>query len=387
MTSTASFSFPTSVQYGPGVLSAIESVFEKLKIQHPLIVCDTFLPDTPAYGKLMKALEGVDHLRHVSVFKDVHPDPVESNVRGAADAYRTNQCDGIIGLGGGSALDVAKVCRLLIMEPGLRFEESGAILARTWSALPPFIAIPTTAGTGSEVGRSSVITLEKTDAKSVIFHPSLLADEVLLDPEVTVSLPDKLTAATGLDALTHCIESFTSPVLQPLCDGIALEGIQLISRHFLKAVHEGSNLDARGGMLLGAMMGGIAFQKDLGATHSMAHPLSNLCQLHHGLANALCLPFVMQWNAGKQPGLYRRVGIAAGLDILNVEATEADTMTLHWVRMLIEQSGIQMGLSNHGVTPSHIEDLADLAIQDSCHQTNPVPVNRDVFVKLYQAAL
>ena len=161
--------------------------------------------------------------------------------------------------------------------------------------LAPFIAIPTTAGTGSEVGRSSVITID--DQKLVIFHPALLANLVMLDPELTIDLPANLTAATGADALTHCIESFTSPVFHPLCDGIALEGIHLIAQALRPAVHEPANLEARGKMLIAATMGGIAFQKDLGAAHSLAHPLSAICGLHHGLANALLLPSVMAFNA------------------------------------------------------------------------------------------
>ncbi len=192
-----------------------------------------------------------------------------------------------------------------------------------WSNLAPFVAIPTTAGTGSEVGRSSVITLESTHRKSVLFHPELLAKLVILDPELTVGLPPRLTAATGADALTHCIESYTCPQFQPMCDGIALEGIRLIAEPLPRAVRNGADLDARGRMLVAAAMGAVAFQKDLGLVHSMAHPLSTLCGLHHGLANSLCLAAGMRFCAERKPGLYRRVGLACGLDVLDLPDPQA----------------------------------------------------------------
>lgn len=387
MIQPSSFSFPTPIQYGPGILTELGSVLDRLNISKPLVICDRFLPETDAFARFRQAIDKASGIDSFEVFKDVHPNPIEADVKGAVEVYHEGSCDGIIGLGGGSALDVAKVCRLNIQRPDFRLEDSEGLFAESWDKLPPFVAIPTTSGTGSEIGRSSVITLDHTKAKSVIFHPKLLADQVILDPEVTLSLPPHLTAATGLDALTHCIESYTSPVLQPLCDGIALEGIHLIAKHLVTAVNDGTQIESRGGMQLAALMGGIAFQKDLGSTHSMAHPLSNLCHLHHGLANALCLPAVMQWNAERKPGLYRRVAVAAGLDAVKIGDQAADQLALHWVEELIRETGIQMGLSNHGVEASHVEPLSDLAIKDSCHQTNPVPMQREDFVKLYQSAL
>lgn len=387
MIQPSSFSFPTPILYGPGILNDLGSVLDRLNISKPLVICDRFLPETDAFARFRHAIDKASGVQSFAVFKEVHPNPIEADVKGAVEIYQTDQCDGIIGLGGGSALDVAKVCRLNIQRPDVRLEDNESLFSVSWDALPPFLAIPTTSGTGSEIGRSSVITLDQTKAKSVIFHPKLLADQVMLDPELTLSLPPHLTAATGLDALTHCIESYTSPVLQPLCDGIALEGIHLIATHLVTAVQDGAQIEARGGMQLAALMGGIAFQKDLGSTHSMAHPLSNLCHLHHGLANALCLPTVMRWNAERKPGLYRRVAVAAGLDAMKIADKEADQLALQWVEELVQQTGIQMGLSNHGVEASHIERLSDLAIKDSCHQTNPVPMQRDDFVKLYQSAL
>jgi alcohol dehydrogenase class IV len=232
-----------------------------------------------------------------------------------------------------------------------------------------------------------VITPTGAQRKAVIFHPQLLAMLVILDPELTVDLPPKLTAATGLDALTHCIESFTSPLFHPLCDGIALEGIHLIVDALPRAFRDGRDLDARGRMLVAAAMGAVAFQKDLGATHSLAHPLSALCGMHHGTANAVCLPHVMRFNSERQPGLYRRVGLAANLDVLSVSEGDADWVTIEFVQRLNSELELGAGLASLGVKESQLDELADEAFADACHQTNPVPVTRDNLKALYRAAL
>jgi alcohol dehydrogenase class IV len=229
------------------------------------------------------------------------------------------------------------------------------------------------------VGRTSVIIIE--GRKRGFFHPALLANVVILDPELTRGLPAKLTAATGADALTHCIESFTSPTFHPFCDGIALEGIRLIADALPRAVHDGADLDARGKMQVAAAMGGIAFQKDLGAAHSLAHPLSSICGLHHGLANALCLPHVMQFNAERKAGLYRRVGTALGL------TRPEDMTTIEAVRALFAEIGLSGGLRSQGVNESHLDKLVALASEDSCHKTNPVPVTKDDLRWLYERAM
>jgi alcohol dehydrogenase class IV len=209
----------------------------------------------------------------------------------------------------------------------------------------------------------------------------LLANVVILDPELTRGLPAKLTAATGADALTHCIESFTSPTFHPFCDGIALEGIRLIADALPRAVHDGADLDARGKMQVAAAMGGIAFQKDLGAAHSLAHPLSSICGLHHGLANALCLPHVMQFNAERKAGLYRRVGTALGL------TRPEDVTTIEAVRRLFAEIGLSGGLRSQEVNESHLDKLVAQASEDSCHKTNPVPVTSDDLRWLYERAM
>ena len=370
---TSTFSFPTTTIFEVGARRELRGWLAKLGSARPLVVTDASLTKTNAFALLMACLEGMG----AAVFSDVHPNPEEADVEGAWQACRENGCDAVIAFGGGSALDVGKAVRLRMKRPDKTLAQFE--FEADWSGLAPLIAIPTTAGTGSEVGRSAVIIMEHR--KRVIFHPALLASVVILDPEFTRELPPKLTAATGADALTHCLESFTSPVFHPLCDGIALEGIHLIAGALPRAVRDGGDLDARGLMQVAAAMGGIAFQKDLGATHSLAHPLSALCGLHHGLANALCLPFVMDFNAERKPGVYRRVGIALGL----VDPTDAGTIAA--VRALLTEIGLAPGLRAHGVDESKLDALADQALADSCHLTNPVPVTRADLRSLYQRAL
>jgi alcohol dehydrogenase class IV len=203
---------------------------------------------------------------------------------------------------------------------------------------------------------------------------------------LTRGLPPLLTAATGLDALTHCIESFTSPEFHPLCDGIALEGIHLVVDALPRACRDGNDLEARGKMLVAAAMGAVAFQKDLGATHSLAHPLSTLCGMHHGTANALCLIAVMRFNAARKPGLYRRVGLAAGLDVVTSSDAQADARTIDFFERFIAEVGLKQRLRDLNVKESQFDALADQAILDGCHRTNPVPVTRDDLRALYAAS-
>jgi alcohol dehydrogenase class IV len=277
---------------------------------------------------------------------------------------------------------VGKAIRLLIKKPDLNFskfyEESN------WAGIAPFVAIPTTAGTGSEVGRSSVITLQATGRKAVLFNPELLAKLVILDPKLTIELPPKLTAATGADALTHCIESFTCPVFHPMCDGIALEGIHRIIQYLPRAYRDGGDLEARGNMLVAAAMGGIAFQKDLGVVHSLAHPLSTICGMHHGLANALCLVAGMKFCAERKPGLYRRVGIACGLSVMGDNDDTADKQTIAFVADFLTSIGLTGRLREHGVKAEQLNALAGQGFEDPCHKTNAVPATKEDIANLYQ---
>src|SRR5688500_12753864 len=329
----AVFSFPTTIVFGAGRVAELRERLDALGCTRPLVVTDAGLVETSAFRKTIAAAPAGHR-----VFSGVRPNPLDADVEAAAEAFARDGCDSVVGVGGGSAIDVAKVLRLRIKRPGWKLSDPPP--SDDVGALAPLVAIPTTAGTGSEVGRSSVVTID--NHKRVIFHPALLAKLVILDPELTVDLPPKLTAATGADALTHCIESFTAPAFHPLCDGIALEGIHLIVTSLRTAVREPTNLAARGKMLVAATMGGIAFQKDLGAAHSLAHPLSAICGLHHGLANALVLPTVMRFNAARKPGLYARVGQTMGTD-------STDPHTINAVEDLFKDIGLPRDLATVGV--------------------------------------
>ena len=367
----SSFAFPTPILHGPGAVLELPARLGALGGHRPLVVTDPGLLSTAAF----QTLQGL--LPKAAVFSGVHPNPVEADVEAAAAAYRDAGCDSVIGFGGGSTLDVAKITRAAVATSIPRWSDLN------WKDQPgplaPFVAIPTTAGTGSEVGRSSVITFGKT--KRVIFHPELLARLVILDPQLTVALPPKLTAATGADALVHGIESFTSPVFHPLCDAIAIECVRIACQFLPRAVAKGDDLEARGMMLIAATMGGISFQKDLGAVHSLSHPLSAHFGVHHGLANALCLLPVMRLNADRKPGLYRR--LAAALEL----AEFSDDAFIAAMADLLERIGLTGGLRAHGVTKDALPILAEAAFADSCHATNPVPVTREDLHKLYELAL
>ena len=365
------FSFPTTILFGAGRITDLRERLTVLGVSRPLVVTDNGLVSTPTFRSFLAAAPREHH-----VYSDVRPNPDAESVTGAAEAFARHGCDCVIGVGGGSALDVAKVLRVRVSRPDWQLRDD---LPSDVGTLVPFVAVPTTAGTGSEVGRSSVITIG--GQKRVIFHPALLARLVILDPELTLDLPPKITAATGADALTHCIESFTSPTFHPLCDGIALEGIGLIAQALVRAVREPKDLDARGKMLVAATMGGIAFQKDLGAAHALAHPLSAICHVHHGLANALVLPAVMAFNASRKPGLYQRVAFAMGLD------DPSDARAIDAVRALLRDIGVTPGLRNHGVNEAHLAALTEQAFADACHKTNPVPVTRDDLARLYREAM
>ena len=380
--SLVSFSFPTPTLFGVGAVAELPARLQRLALRRPLVVTDPGLLRTDAFARLQSVLSPASGW---VLFSGVHPNPVEQDVLDGVAAYRSGQCDSVIAFGGGSALDVGKAIRLWIKRPDLKLAEFD--WQADWTGLPLFIAIPTTAGTGSEVGRSSVITVAATHRKKVLFQPELLARLVILDPELTRGLPAPLTAATGADALTHCIESFTCPVFHPLCDGIALEGIRLVIDALPRAYRNGGDLDARGLMLVAAAMGAIAFQKDLGATHSLAHPLSTICGLHHGLANALCLPAVMELNARRKPGLYRRVGLAAGLNVVEVADAEADRLTIAFIKSFLADLGLRTRLREHGVTEGHLDALVAQAFDDPCHQTNAVPVTADDLRDLYREVL
>ena len=288
------FAFPTTIHFGAGARKLVAEHLKGQGIKRPLLVTDRGIAALPLLPSLLADLPGLD----VAVFSDISGNPVRKQVMDGAAAYKAHRADAVIGLGGGAALDVAKAIALMAEHPGdvLEYAWDHPQVRPIDHAIPYFVALPTTAGTGSEVGRSSVISDDETHVKKIIFSPLLLAKAVFADPELTLDLPSLITAATGMDALTHNVESYLSPAYHPLCDGIALEGVRIAARALPVAVRNGHDLAARSDMLMSSMMGAIAFQKDLGAVHSCAHALSTVIDMHHGLANGIMIDHVMHFN-------------------------------------------------------------------------------------------
>jgi hypothetical protein len=299
-------------------------------------------------------------------------------VRAGVEAYRAHRADAVIGFGGGAALDVAKLVALTAVHPGdvLEYAWDHPKVRPIEKVLPHLVALPTTAGTGSEVGRSSVISEDDTHLKRIVFSPAILAKAVFADPELTLTLPASITAATGMDALTHNIESYLSPAYHPLCDGIALEGVRIAARALPIAVREPSNVQARSDMLMASMMGAIAFQKDLGAVHSCAHALSTVADLHHGLANGVMIDHVMRFNRSAAEAKMGELARVAGVPDL-----------ISWLTDLKREIGIPANLGLLGVKREQIPRLVEVALADICHQTNPRPCSKQDFEQLFAAAL
>jgi alcohol dehydrogenase class IV len=374
------FSFPTKIHFGPGARHLAGAHLREQGLARPLIVTDKGLAALPLIDALKAEVEGAG--LQVRVFGGVFGNPTASQVMAGAASYKAHAADCVIGVGGGAALDVAKVV-------GLMATHAGDVMEYAWDhpqvrpivhALPHFIALPTTSGTGSEVGRSSVISEEESHVKRVVFSPLILAKAVFADPELTVGLPPGVTAATGMDALTHNIESYLSPAYHPLCDGIALEGARIAARALATAVREGGNLRARGDMMMSSMMGAIAFQKDLGAVHSCAHALGTVNNLHHGLANALMIEPVLEWNLEAVPAKFDELAHACGVK-------GGAAAFVPWLRELKRQIGITDRLTQHGVKAEHLPRLVELAQADICHQTNPRACTPSDFDRLFRAAL
>jgi alcohol dehydrogenase class IV len=376
--SLSSFSFPTPIRFGPGARKEVGEHLKKRGLARPLIVTDAALAALPLLAEFQSHLGGLA----VAVFSGVKGNPTASQVMAGAQAYRAHGADCVIGLGGGAALDVAKVV-------GLAATHEGDIVEYVWDHprvraisgdLPYFVALPTTAGTGSEVGRSSVISEDDTHLKRVVFSPKIMARQVFADPELTLGLPPHVTAATGMDALTHNIESYLSPAYHPLCDGIALEGTRIAARAIVTAVEQPSDIAARGDMMMASMMGAIAFQKDLGAVHACAHALGAVCDLHHGLANALMIDTVLAWNHEAVPQKFDELAHVC-------RVAGGGAAFVPWLVQLKRRIGLGGRLADHGVQKAQVPRLVEIAAKDICHQTNPRPCTPADFERLFEEAL
>jgi alcohol dehydrogenase class IV len=375
------FNFPTVIRFGLGAVRELPSHLKDAGMKRPLVVTDPVVAQLPFFGEILDQLKTAG--LSVKVYSEMHKNPIKSDVLNGKAAYAGSDCDSIIGLGGGVALDVARAIALAINHHRDLFDYDDLIGGDQYVTedVPYFVTVPTTSGTGSEVGRSAIIADDLTHQKKILFSPKLLAKRVFADPALTFGLPSFVTAATGMDALTHNMEAYIAKNYHPMCDGIALQGIKLIAGSIEKATHDGQNAQARADMMLASLMGAVAFQKGLGVVHSLAHPLSQLLDTHHGLANAVNLPYGMRFNLEGFEARFEDMAHAFGMNGGN------GSQLIDALFQLNERLGLPTRLSGIGVAESHLEELSDLAFADFCHPNNPKPVSRADFRRIYGEAL
>jgi alcohol dehydrogenase class IV len=373
-----SWSFPTTIVFGSGAVASIGEHVKRVGAKRALLVCDAGLVKVGIAERVRVLLEAAGVA--TALFDKVDPNPIEENITAGVAAYRAHGAEAVVSVGGGAPLDAGKLIALKVTHERPLVDYDDAVDGGRFigANVPPIFAIPTTAGTGSEVGRSGVVTLAATGRKTVIFSPHLLAKAALLDPELTRTMPARVTAATGFDALTHCLEAYCSLGDHPMADAIAIGGLELCAANLARAVEKGDDLTARGGMMKAAMMGAVAFQKGLGACHSLAHPLSSEKGMHHGLANALCLPAVVDFNESAAHARLERVRT-----LLDSHAKSCGDA----IRALRKRVGLPEGLRPEGVSEADVPKLADKALEDACHRSNPRPTSRDDLAGLYRASL
>lgn len=376
---SAIFTFPNRILFGEGARRDLPAELARLGIGRALVVTDHGLRSSGVADEVLRLLD-----RPV-VFDAVQANPTESDVLAGLSVYREEGCDGLIGLGGGSPIDAAKAIRLLATHPGrlADYDLTAGGLERITADLPPMIAVPTTAGTGTEAGRGTLIQLASTGRKTIALSPHLLPSVAICDPELTLSLPPVLTAGTGMDAFTHCIESYLSTTIHPICDGIALEGLRWVSRGLEAAVRDGSNRKARGDLMMGALLGGISFHKGLGVVHSLSHALGATGRVHHGTLNAILLPHALRFNRptseNRLADLATALGIGRGGDGAGHVATLAE--------LLLAKLPLPSRLGQlEGLERSMIPEYARLAMLDHCHRTNPRPCTLEEMEALIEQA-
>lgn len=374
------YNFPTTIRFGPGASSELGDALKRQGLKRPLVVTDATVAQLSFFKTITSGLssKGITP----TVFSDIHKNPVKSDVYKGTEIYDSSVCDSVVGIGGGAAIDVARaiVLRVNHREDLFKYDDLIGGDVYVTNDVPYFVTLPTTAGTGSEVGRSAIIADDATHQKKILFSPKLLAKVVLADPNLTLELPPPITAATGMDALTHNMEAFLARMPHPMAEGIALEGISMIGQSLERAVNK-PDLESRSMMLMASMMGAVAFQKGLGVVHSLAHPLSALLDTHHGLANAVNIPYGMEFNISGFEDKFRRIAQALQLK------TETGEAVVEYLFNLNSSIGIPRRLRDIGVRPDHISTLADLAFADFAHPNNPKPVSRQDFKMLYEKAL
>ncbi|MGP9819150.1 iron-containing alcohol dehydrogenase [Salinarimonas sp. NSM] len=377
----ATWSYPTAIRFGAGRIAELPQACRAAGIAKPLLVTDRGLASMEITARALAVLEEAGLGR--ALFAEVDPNPNELNLAAGLEAYRAGGHDGVVAFGGGSGLDLAKMVAFMSGQtrPIWDFEDVGDWWTRAdASGIAPIVAVPTTAGTGSEVGRASVITNSQTHVKKIIFHPKVLPSVVIADPELTVGMPKAITAGTGLDAFAHCVEAFSSPFYHPMSQGIALEGMRLVIENLPRAYDSPGDIEARANMMSAAAMGAVAFQKGLGAIHAMSHPVGALFNTHHGTTNAVCMPAVLDLNA---PAIRERFDRAApyfGIDG-GYEGFRA------FVQAFNDRFGIPRRLGDMGVTADRIDEMVAMALDDPSCGGNPVELTKENLRGLFEAAL
>jgi len=376
------WNYPTAIRVGAGRIAELPAACRELGMQAPLLVTDPGLAALPMIDAALRQCR--DGGLRAAVFSAIKGNPTGQNVMDGVTAFRAGGHDGVIAFGGGSALDAGKAIALMVGQdrPLWDFEDIGDNSNRVNVAgMVPVVAVPTTAGTGSEVGRASVITDDAAHIKRIIFHARMLPAVVILDPELTVGLPAKITAATGMDALSHSLEAFCSPLFHPMAEGIALEGMRLVQHYLPRAVSDGADVEARLQMLVASSMGATAFQRGLGAMHALAHPLGALYDAHHGLLNAVLMPFVLQANKARIEPQMEKMARYLGL------ATPGFAGVLDWVLALRAQVGIPHSLAEIGIDDRRIEQVGKMAEVDPSAGTNPIAFDAAQYSALFERAL
>ena len=371
------WNYPTPIRFGIDRVKELSLFIDELKISNPLIVTDPQFREVDQFKGIIDSLNNSN--KNYSIFSEIKGNPTGTNIRDGVDVFLKNKNDGVIAIGGGSSLDAGKAVAFMSKQKEniWYFEDIGD----NWTKaiidnLPKVIAIPTTAGTGSETGRASLIVDEETYTKKIIFHPTMLPDLVILDPSLTISLPKHLTAATGMDALAHCLEAYCSNNFHPMAHGIALEGIKIIKENLVTAYNDPGNIEARAKMLVSSMMGSTAFQKGLGAIHSLSHPINAVNDVHHGLSNAIFMPYVVKFN---QSQIEERIFFLS--KYIDLENQSFDGF-LQWILDLRNQLAIPHTLKDLNIN-FDFDKLSKMALVDPSTSTNPVDLNEDDMKALY----
>ena len=354
----ADWNYPTSVRFGAGRIAELPEAVKALGIARPLLVTDPNLARLPMVADALASLHAAG--TPAVLFSDIRPNPVEANIAAGVAAFRRDRHDGVVAFGGGSALDAGKLIAFMTAQtrPVWDFEDVGDWWTRANAdGIAPVVAVPTTAGTGSEVGRAAVVTNEATHTKKIIFHPRMMPRIAICDPALTVGMPPLITAGTGMDALAHCLEAYCGSFYHPLADGIAAEGVRLVKENLARAVKDGSDLEARAHMMTAAAMGATAFQKGLGAIHALSHPVGALYDTHHGLTNGVFMPYVLVFNRREIEPRIKRLAAYVGL-------RPTFRAFLDWVLALRAEVGVPRMLAGLTVGDEHIERIVVMAVED-----------------------